>query len=408
MPRSFDPDSAVFATEARIVTRAAPDAVVQLARGRALDPDIFDELPPFYWLNEISSDRLDAYFTRMDPATTLRNFAADAAEGRAFLLGHDHRSMPFGSTLTGDLLAGDGASIVQAWGMCLVEDQTAPFRNRTRAGIQKDVSVGFGRGKWICSICGRDMMRDWDCWHIPGIEYEVKATGSSGSLGSASMVLCTVTIVDARLSEVSAVFDGATPGAAILQAERAAEAGQLPAAHERLITSRYRIRLPERRIVAPGATLEEPTPMAGENPIPAPAPRQLDDEDADVRATLDDARNALAQAEERLTALAGERDALAQQVAELTPLAADGRAYRSDLIDQLVAEGVRAHGAGFDEKTYRSLVATAPIATIKRMRDDMQALGDARLPAGRQSVEGGDPKGAPAPKPEKPTSAYRT
>lgn len=98
-----------------------------------------------------------------------------------------------------------------------------------------------------------------------------------------------------------------------------------------------------------------------------------------------------------------------RQLAELTPLAADGRQYRRDLVDEMLAEGVRAHGAGFDEKTYRGLAGSASLEVIKRMRDDFAAMGNARFPGGRQSIEGGEtPPPAPRTGTGKPAEVFRT
>jgi hypothetical protein len=99
-----DLDDMVLFTQAQIVVRAADSApLLSLAKKRALDASIFDEFPPFLWQSEISSDRLDAYFTVMDPETTLANFAADAETGVAVLVGHDSRQAPTGYSLTGSL-----------------------------------------------------------------------------------------------------------------------------------------------------------------------------------------------------------------------------------------------------------------------------------------------------------------
>lgn len=77
---------------------------------------------------------------------------------------------------------------------------------------------------------------------------------------------------------------------------------------------------------------------------------------------------------------------LATEVERLRPLADDGRAYRADLIDEALAEGVRANGEDFAEESYRGILERADIATIKRMRDDWKRLGDKRFPGGAGSV----------------------
>ncbi|MGN6814410.1 MAG: hypothetical protein ACTHMP_26385, partial [Thermomicrobiales bacterium] len=69
-------------------------------------------------------------------------------------------------------------------------------------------------------------------------------------------------------------------------------------------------------------------------------------------------------------------------------LADDGRQYRTDLVTEALEEGVRALGEGFAAETYKGMLETAPLETIKRMRDDWRAVGDKRFPGGRQTTEG--------------------
>ena len=86
----------VFAHPARVgpagMTPAA-DLLAMIASRHAFDEAILAERPPFFWLAEISSNRLDAYYTRMAP-TTLRNFGIEAAEGVTFQ--NSHRFMELG------------------------------------------------------------------------------------------------------------------------------------------------------------------------------------------------------------------------------------------------------------------------------------------------------------------------
>jgi hypothetical protein len=248
-----DLERTVFTTQARISLRATDDTLLTIARQRAFDPSIFDAHPPFIWANEISSDRLDSYFTYMDAETTLPNYAREAAAGVSFLIGHNTHEMPIGQTLTGTLATEGDVTRVLADAYALTEPATETFINRVRAGIQKDDSIGFHGGQWICSICGLDMLRDYSCYHIPSMSYEIKDASS----GSTTMrdVLCTATVKNAHLSEVSAVYDGATPGAAVLQAQRAAEAGRMTVSQARLIEQRYRINLPGKRLITQGVSM---------------------------------------------------------------------------------------------------------------------------------------------------------
>ena len=291
----------VYATTALIVRATDgggfdPDTLLALAKQRAPDPSVFDDLPPYFWRAQISSSRLDAYYTRMDPATTLRNFADDATAGVSFQNSHDTRQLGLGQSLQGRFIGAQGNGVARTEAdfytipnVRLNQVSTDDFINGVRSGVVRDVSVGFYGGEFQCSICNRDMMRDYACPHIPGMTYDPNKpddwrTDPNGETATA-------TVKNARLAEVSAVYDGATPGAAILKAIGAAQDGRLTPQQARLLESRYRINLPSVRVTVPGAdlsTTEETHPMAKDTlptdrataDVPASIP------EADVRAAL--------------------------------------------------------------------------------------------------------------------------
>lgn len=429
-----DIDSLVFSTPARVHARALDANLLDLAKQRGvLDPAVFDERVPFFWQNEISSTRLDAYFTAMDADTTLANFAADAADGRAFLAGHNSRVLPFGYTLTGTKEIADGVTRVLADAYTFADLElggvkTNDFIFGARAGILRDTSVGFYGGSFICSICQRDMLRDWDCWHVPGFEYEVEESGSMGTRGAKVMKLATARVTDAHLAEVSAVYDGATPGAAILKAEQQAEQGRIKPEQARILEARYRIHLPGVTHVHRAATIQQAPadrvanaesvqpseePMSNQpQETQQPADEQRHGEGA--RTPADEQRSAdsalVAQARQAL----GNDDVMAAIRAlradneRLRPLADDGHAYRTDLVTDALAEGVRAAGPEFAEETYRALLKDAPLSTIKRMRDDWKAIANTLLVGGRQTVDEDQraTETLAAPAPQTPNEAY--
>ena len=118
---------------------------------------------------------------------------------------------------------------------------------------------------------------------------------------------------------------------------------------------------------------------------------------------------AVQEAHARINTLEGELATAQARAAALEPEAADGRQYRTDLLEQTLAEGVRALGDKFDKETYETLLRGASLATIKRMRDDWQAQGDARLPGGRASTDSGEPAPGKSDKPVRrstPESAH--
>lgn len=248
----------IFASPAHVMSRTNAATLAILARQKgALDPSVFEERPPYFFTAEISSNRIDAYYTRM-AESTLRNFAEDATNGVSFQNSHATNKLGFGRSLMGTFIGGqgNGVSRVEADfytipGLRLHDVSTDDFILGVRSGIVSDVSVGFFDGQFRCSICGRDMLRDWDCMHIPGMTYDIR--DPNGNVIDTQQAVAW--IENAHLAEVSAVYDGATPGAAILKAQSEAEQGRITPQAARLIESRYRIRLPSPITQVPGYTL---------------------------------------------------------------------------------------------------------------------------------------------------------
>lgn len=162
--------------------------------------------------------------------------------------------------------------------------------------------------------------------------------------------------------------------------------------------------------------MNEPTsaPTAMAAPLPmshAPATHAPDPRAPDPRAPADTDLAALLMARAQIAADETPAAALARILDEqerLRPLADDGRRYRVDLITAALAEGVRAYGDGFAADTYRSVLTTAPLDVIQRMRVDWQAVGDARFTGGRATIDGADATPAPVTAHAIPDAAYRS
>lgn len=383
----------VYATAAPIITRATGSDQLQLAKSRALDPAIFDEFTPFFWDAEISSSRLDAYKTHMLPST-LRNFAEDATDGSGVAFQDSHRTdgleRSFGRSLSAKYTRAHGdnpdrttASFYTLQGMDPAIDG---FVNKVRAGIAKDVSVGFYDGTWTCDLCGRDLLHDWDCPHIPGLTYDIydengKPTGETR--------MATAGIDGAHLAETSTVYDGATPSATILKAQREVDAGHLRPHQARLLEARYRIKLPGALPVYRG--IDIPSQEAQSMP-PEKDDKPTTDPFAAIRTALTDAgvthEDALSGVK-RLIAEVERLRPLEAEVKRLQPLADMGTQYRQDLIDEAIAEGIRAKAEGetFAEETYRGILNALDIEQVKTMRDDWRAKAASRFPGGRLTKE---------------------
>lgn len=426
----------VFAHPARILdpqARLAADAdwhipedqLMKLARKAAPDPSIFEAegRSPYFSAAEISSGRLDSYFTRM-ASSSLKNYAKDADRGVAVLPGHDHNALPYGYSLRGQYFEPskddpESARVVaHAYmipGLTIAGYSTSDVIDGIRAGIVRDVSIGFHGGEYICSICGKDMLRDWSCWHWPGMEYSI-TEGYDPDTGQAQKstekILCTATVERAGLSEFSHVYDGATPNAMILRAQFAITERMIKPEVARALEQRYRHRLPQvARLFAsvdvqpqpgaaerkagtmpPEATSTTPgnaTPQVEpERQAPTPTPLPTGDPVHAIRAMLDAAQ-----------VLPDEQDLgarvrhLVSENARLTPLAADGTTLRAKLIAATLEQGVRAFGAEFKREDAERDLKLLSIADIESRQRVYSQIADKVIPAGRSSTE---PEQAPA------------
>jgi len=422
--------SQVIEVHARAVTGADDAELLGMARRRALDPTIFDEFPPYIFGGEISSTRWDSYYTRMAPST-LRNYADDVTDGVSFLRNHDIYSDPIGHSLVGKFVNGGGNGVARALAdfYVLTDPDTAPYVAKIKAGVVRYLSVGFMGGQWICSICGKDM-EQWftrdGCPHILGFPYTPRDEAGE-QVGEP--VIAMATIENARLREVSGVYKGATPGAMIQKARAMAAEGLLSDRERDLVQVRYRMQLPAAARAFPAATIEKEVGEMPENDRgnTPPNPPQSDalravltelgaPEGADAnwlvgeiqasRAAVQSVRAALTDAgvAEGVDIPTAIRD-LGAEVARLRPLADDGRAYRADLIEETLAEGVRAQGERFPAETYRALLERAGLDHIKQVRDTLKEAGDKRLPGGRQTIDSHDPPEA-TPRKKRPATVY--
>ena len=410
---------------------------------RVNDEELRSALPEALGLNAdniflfpalVSNGGLDAYYTRMSPKT-LANFAKALETGVAFLDSHHTGRLPVGYSYSGQLLDySDAQSRNQTgvMGMFYITRgirfganhsyaTTDDYIRAIESSTVRDVSVGAYGGAWLCDICGQDY---WGgkCPHITGMTYETDG----------GLTVATLTIDDAELSEVSAVYDGATPGAAILKVEQRMKRGLITNDEQDAIERQLGIRfapfaistnglsIPDRseRMTLPigqdvvqdaaqtvaqntqdAAAAEDAQPditnaadtdtvEAQEIAAEVDALRTLAGQGAAVsqidvlraiRAKLGDASDTLAQKERELAELR-------QQVAELGPLSEDGRTYRADLIEQAISEGARAIGDTFPEAVYRDMLTNASLDHIKQVLDSFTKQADKIFPGGRQTT----------------------
>lgn len=396
-----------FSIPARVLTTTAQRKVdlLTLAKEKhAFDPAFLEERAPFFWGAEISSDLVDSHYSHMLPST-LMNFQEDAVAGVAFLPGHKHNELPFGRSVDAQIESADNpqrtrvvADFYTVPGLTLNAVRTDDLIDGIRSGILRDVSVGFHGGEYTCDVCQRDVF-SWDCPHVPGVKYEIKEDGV------VRVKLATFAIDGARLSEVSSVFDGSTPRAEILKAEREAAEGRMKPDAVRLIEERYRVKLPVAKRGFAGADVpgKDNGLMEFEQIVNQMREVLAVPEGGDVVATVTGITGELAQ-------LRTAKQDADKRISELEPQAADGKQYRSDLVTEAIAEGVRAHGEKFDTETYTAMLKGAPLTTIKRMKADWEAIGNERFPAGRTSKDGDGQAPGKQSKTQRvgvPTTAYK-
>lgn len=321
---------------------------------------------------EISNNLLDSHYTRMS-VKTLHNYAEDAQKGVAFLQGHQWRGTAIGYSLSGEYQTTDSKNRVLAGFYTVLGMQaTDDLVKRIKSGLSRDVSVGFSGGSYTCDICGRDIW-DWDCRHVPGLKYEEKRGDETYE------VISTFTIDNARLSEVSDVFDGSTPDAMILRAQKVVQAGGVTPEQIDILEQRYRMSMRSQTQWDMGnlGLIKKEEPKERKMTVEESLKESMD--------TLDKIRSELGLKEDE--AILEGVVKLKGRVKELEPQAEEGLQYRKDLLKTALEEGVRAYGNDFEMETYRSHLENAPLALIKRQTADWKRTADAELVAGRQSQE---------------------
>lgn len=406
---------------ARVERRAATPELLAKAGAVAVDPDALTEGEPFFFHPTISNNRLDWYHTRMTEGT-LQNFAADAVAGVAFLDSHNSRRLGLGRSVDATVRAQPAANPDFA-GEPLIEVAadffTIPGYNPgggsitsddlirgVRTGLIFDVSVGF-YGDLRCALCGQRYYSR-ECPHILGVEYDV--TNHAGTVTGQQVAWAWVE--DGHLAEVSAVYDGATPGAMIQKMQRAIQAGGIDPAAIPMLEARHRVQLPRpaaqtavaewKRSAASAATegaedmdeeiAHEDVAEAARAAPPEPGNRLLEKEQLGairraVAEVLPDADGDDQGAVSAVRALIVDHARLAAEADSLRAYAAIGQRYRTDLIEAVLVEGVRAIGERFNAEAVRSTLEAASLEVITSYLEMYGGEARARFVGGRRTVD---------------------
>lgn len=452
----FDTDNMAFRAKAPLALGGYSDKerrdLLALAAQRAPDPSIFEEedFQPFLFRVNASNQQVDSYFTKMNESS-LQNYAEDANSGVQFQVNHNtggffsSGEVGFGRSIKGRVTGNKSSGRIfvadfytQRGLMCggMASDQ---FIDGARSGVYSDVSIGFTPGPMICNICGNDFRKkysvEWDsperCTHWPGDEYEVEGSRSK------KKVVCVLDIHDARLNEVSVVYDGATPGAGIVAVDMARMAsahGMLTDAERALIAGIYKVRISPNDPLFQGMEVPimtgarnkrseaeaEGTEVEEEAATEVVAETEADETQPARKTKINLGRKAEAQTEgsqkpmERLQAKYRDSgieldddpyDAIEElaetvirqhgEIEALQESAAHGREAREALLVELDREVVRAHGSDGSEarqKLHRKLVSSLTFAELRTYIAEQKSLGDERFKAGRQSRDGVEPE----------------
>lgn len=399
-----------------VITQRNDQQIVErlVQAGYNIDPDNI-----YTFSAEISNDGVDAYFSHMHK-TTLGNFARGAETGVSLLDSHDSRQLGIGYSCGGRLIEEGGVVRVVAdfyivrglkYGGGYSYSTSDDFIVAIESGVVRDVSVGLYGGRHICDIDGQSIW-SWDCPHFPGQTYAVTDAES----GEETLIVCTYTIYDGILAEVSIVYDGATPSAMIMKGiDGVVSERMTPAALAELVkATRTNIRLPQN-----GEAMNEQTP----NGPDAITTDVVWDYLATYGVTSDTTTDMVTAVRQLVSNLEGERDAAAARAAALESnleaseiWAAQGRQYHAHLIDQVVEAGVRAQGNAFPVDTYRELLASASISHLKRVLQSLDEAANLALGSGRRITEDAEkraskriPTGQPDDvqwQPDAPAAAY--
>ncbi|WAH35040.1 hypothetical protein [Alicyclobacillus dauci] len=235
------------------------------------------------------------------------------------------------------------------------------------AGTIFDTSVGFIGGDHSCSICGQPYY-DSDCMHIRGRTYDGK--------------LCVMEINDADLMENSLVFDGAYPGAGVVNMSSAESPEQKPT--EYAVLSDTTKSLPgDGRVFY---SFSSKSGLVGYVRQSAVEPERDDqvNELEQVKAQLSTAQAFSTKVRELLGVTSD--DAVEGAVASLKAQAQVGEQYKAKVVDEACGAGVRALGEAFNVDAMKLSFANLPVSEVEKIRDTYEAQAKAALGGGGQHV----------------------
>lgn len=323
----------------------------------------------------------------------LRKLAAQAREGVSLLLDHSWTNLgvmtiPIGRTFDSRLqMDGDELALYADHYMKLGQEVNGIKVDQIADGIDAgtifDTSIGFTITSQTCSICGQEYFGG-GCPHIRGREYDTK--------------LCTVDINDGDLMENSLVFDGAYPGAGVVN---------MSAASGEVATMQCEPLAEDAKSLPNGGRVF--FSFSGKSGLDGFVLKQNQQNDMAITQAkgdegmdgkeqtlqLQQAQASLTQANALLgqikTALAVENDGgILTKIASLSAQAQVGEQYKLKVIDEACGAGVRAMGEAFNVDAMKTVFSGLPVSEVEKVLASYEAQAKAVLGGGGQRTVGAE------------------
>lgn len=395
------------------------DKLLELARAKAPNPEIFDTNDPYFYFAEVSNDLVNCYYLAFQKSM-LETWVDELKEGVQFQAFHQN-SAPIGHSIYGWQDNKDGRERVIGAFYALPGIQLNQYMSNDsfiagiKSGSLRDVSVGMFVDEVECSICGGDPMDWWgkwmgtnDCEHYLGERYPI--TDDKGK-ETGETVVCTGLVHSGELNEVSTVYKGGAPMAGIVPAMQLSRSEGLldPRLQDRLETrfglnsvngsvgmnhiNDYRPAwMTEEQLLTIRKNAKTVTPAKetqmtkAQEENPAVVEFKLADSLTDkqlarlktLEIDTDDGEGNFdfGVLVESMTDKIVE---LADEVANLETDAKVGREYKAEKIEDAIAAGIRANGNEWKADDYKTMLEACNIDQVKMFLADLTKQGDAKF-----------------------------
>jgi hypothetical protein len=203
-------------------------------------------------------------------------------------------------------------------------------------------------------------------------------------------------IVNARLAEVSGVYDGATPNAMIEKATNFAARGLLSPSERSILEHNYRMILPKSASTADPGKRRSETDVSNSQKKEGERKMEVDEKvnealskEADGLTSLLRSLGIVKPEEKVLTVSDGTRK-MEVEIVRLREIETQLSEFKKAETEDAIAQGVRAQGDKFDKERYTKLFERASVAEVRTFGKEWEAAADASLAGGRRSKEDGD------------------